>query len=567
MKILETYSNAVKDSTAILEAVLPDQSSGIINDAKKIVREMNSECAVRVPFVGDFNAGKSTLLNTMLGTDLLPTNITPETAVSYELIYSSNEHLEVFKDGKSVGEYPLTEIKSLHIQPGDTVKVFLNKVLLRECQEKRLMLVDMPGIDSGIQAHNAAIVKYLRPGTRYMVFSDSEQGTIRSTALSFIKELGKYEDIDFSIFLSKCDKKTPEEIEKVKSAASLAVSTIYPDHSVGVTSSFNKDYDDVLAALNRIDAESILGRKYKVEVSSILDQMLQSLQRNIQLLAGNIKDADKAIAEISDKKNEALANLAKRSESAQPLSGSADDIVRDIKEAIVKNSASLAAMLLNKADTEQINSAMLQIIRPVLINSFKRELSEYQEVISSALVSFSVDVDKILSDSDNSLLAGAQDIVGNMVGKDIVEAILVKGLEKAAAKFAGYKGIGALLNGLSKILGPLATIIVNIVPDLLRLIFGKSKEKKLTEIQLKITSEVADRISEGMRSEIESILEEQRRSADKQMSDAIEKEAAQVDASIRESVKAKSQEKEMLQQKIKELTKALEQISAIKSSL
>ena len=224
-------------------------------------------------------------------------------------------------------------------------------------------------------------------------------------------------------------------------------------------------------------------------------------------------------------------------------------------------------MLLNKADAEQINSAVLQIIRPVLVNSFKRELSEYQEVISSALVSFSVDVDKILSDSDNSLLAGAQDIVGNMVGKDIVEAMLVKGLEKAAAKFAGYKGIGALLNGLSKILGPLATIIVNIVPDLLRLIFGKSKEKKLMEIQHKVASEVADRISEGMRSEIESILEEQRRNADKQMSEAIEKEAAQVDASIRESVKAKSQEKELLQLKIKELTKALEQISAIKSSL
>ena len=302
MKILETYSKAVKDSTAILEAVLSDQSSGIINDAQKIVKGMESECAVRVPFVGDFNAGKSTLLNTMLDMDLLPTNITPETAVSYELIYSPNEHLEVYKDGNSVGEYPLADIKTLRVQPGDTVKVFLNKELLRECREKGLMLVDMPGIDSGIQAHNAAIVKYLRPGTRYMVFSDAEQGTIRSTALSFIKELGKYEDIDFSIFLSKCDKKTPEEIEKVKSAATDAVSTIYPGHSVGVTSSFNKDYNDVLVALNSIDAESILGRKYKIEVSSILDQMIQSLQRNIQLLAGNIKDADKAISEISEKK-------------------------------------------------------------------------------------------------------------------------------------------------------------------------------------------------------------------------------------------------------------------------
>ena len=46
--------------------------------------QLRKDSYIKVPFVGDFNAGKSSLINAMLGVDLLPTNILPETAVSYE---------------------------------------------------------------------------------------------------------------------------------------------------------------------------------------------------------------------------------------------------------------------------------------------------------------------------------------------------------------------------------------------------------------------------------------------------------------------------------------------------
>ena len=42
-----------------------------------------------VPVVGGFSAGKSTLINSFLGCDLLPTAITPETALATELRYST----------------------------------------------------------------------------------------------------------------------------------------------------------------------------------------------------------------------------------------------------------------------------------------------------------------------------------------------------------------------------------------------------------------------------------------------------------------------------------------------
>ncbi len=41
-----------------------------------------------IPIVGNFSAGKSTLLNRFLGSSVLPTGITPETSLATELHYT-----------------------------------------------------------------------------------------------------------------------------------------------------------------------------------------------------------------------------------------------------------------------------------------------------------------------------------------------------------------------------------------------------------------------------------------------------------------------------------------------
>ncbi|MDE5664340.1 MAG: dynamin family protein [Duncaniella sp.] len=567
METIEKYVSTAKKASDIISKALPEQSEIYEKDADKLITDLKLNSTVKIPFVGDFNAGKSSLLNAMLDMTLLPTNITPETAVSYELIYSPQEKLEVVRNGLVMSEFPISSIASLEVKPGDIVRVYLNKTLLKDFHEKGFTLVDMPGIDSGLEAHNAAIASYLSSGTRYMVFSDAEQGTIRLTTLSFIKELLKYDDIDFSVFLSKTDKKPLDDVIAIQQTSTETVSKISPNHSVGKTSAYNKEYSDVLDALNRIDAEGILKRKFKGQVELLIDQMIQSLQYKVQLMKGDIQDADKAIEEINAKKKAALEQLRYKKNDAQPLVGSADDVVQDIRNAIVNNSASIAAMILNKAEADKINNAMLQIIRPVFVNSFKRELSEYNEVISSVVVDFVVDVEKIVSDSDNSILAGADDIIGSLVGKDMIENVLGKGLEKLAARFIGYKGIEGLIKGLSKILGPLSVILINIIPDILRLFFGKSKQEKLVDIQAKVCSSIAVKVSEGMRPEIEKTLMEQRELADRQIEELLEKEAAKIDESIRDSIRIKSKEKEVIQSRINELSSAAVELRNLKATI
>ena len=63
-----------------------DPKGDIKTKSMNLSSSLENDYYLKVPFIGDFNAGKSSLLNALMNRpELLPTNITPETAVSYEL--------------------------------------------------------------------------------------------------------------------------------------------------------------------------------------------------------------------------------------------------------------------------------------------------------------------------------------------------------------------------------------------------------------------------------------------------------------------------------------------------
>ena len=174
--------------------------------------ELEKDSFIKVPFVGDFNAGKSSLINSMLGADILPTNILPETAVSYELYYSANEKLEVWLDDKLVETTPVSQIKSLQLTPRNLVKLYLNNPVVKEWNDRNIVVVDMPGIDSGVEAHNNAILHYVQDGTFFVLVSEVEGGTLRMSTLSFIEEIKKY-GAQLAVVVSKIDLKSATIIQ------------------------------------------------------------------------------------------------------------------------------------------------------------------------------------------------------------------------------------------------------------------------------------------------------------------------------------------------------------------
>lgn len=533
------------------------------SEKNELVTQLHKDSFIKVPFVGDFNSGKSSLINAMLGIDLLPTNILPETAVSYEICYSLQEKLEVWEDDRLVQTAGLSQIKNLQLSPNNLVRLYINNQFIQNLYERNIVLVDMPGIDSGIEAHNNAILHYIQDGTYFVLLTDAEGGTLRQTAINFIDEVKKY-GANVAIVISKIDKKPKEAVPGIKETVEkIARMYVGGDVKVTTSSSVNNDFQGVKEILSSIDSEKIITTKYQPLILGLINGYISELQLQMKLLLQDKNSFAEKIQRLKEEKANALSELRRKSQNAQSVEGSADDILNDIADALRAKSGYLATLLYSGKDMNVFKQEMLTIIRPVIVTSFKREITEYQDVIGQAVQEFAVKAEEILNDADNNVLAGAQEIAGALVSKEILEGLLKKGLDKLAERFVGYKGLGMLFKTLGTIIGPVITILINVIPDLLRLIFGKSKEQKISELQEKISSIVISKVVETMRPHIEEMISEQRGNVDKNLETIIENETRKYDDNIRAIMEQQELEKEAIAKKVAELQECIEKLNKL----
>jgi GTP-binding protein EngB required for normal cell division len=112
---------------------------------------------LRVLVAGEAKRGKSTVVNALIGRDVLPSGVTPLTAVATTLLYGTDEHVAVTFTAGAAQRRPLSDLPDLVTEPGNPgnrlgiadVTVHLDAPLLAEGVE----LVDTPGTGS-VYEHN-----------------------------------------------------------------------------------------------------------------------------------------------------------------------------------------------------------------------------------------------------------------------------------------------------------------------------------------------------------------------------------------------------------------------------
>ena len=142
-----------------------------------------------------------------------------------------------------------------------------------------------------------------------------------------------------------------------------------------------------------------------------------------------------------------------------------------------------------------------------------------------------------------------------------------KGLDQLAKKLVAYKGLGELVKMLSKILGPLVTILINIIPDIIRMIFGKSKEQKIEEIKMKFTSEIVSKIIEALRQPIKDMIKEQRSEVYNNVSALIDSETQKYNENINAIKNQQQEEEKVVAQKVAALNAVVEKLNALKFNM
>lgn len=175
-------------------------------DAAERLAQAATEQELFCPVIGEFSAGKTSMINTLLGRALLPVGITPETALATQLRYSTDERLEAVREDGGMDKYAITEADKMtaNSEKYTRAAAYFNSEKLKQIEP--IILVDMPGFNSPKDSHNKAIMAFLGKGAHYIALTSVIEGTITASMMRQLNEivnLGK----SFSFFISRANER------------------------------------------------------------------------------------------------------------------------------------------------------------------------------------------------------------------------------------------------------------------------------------------------------------------------------------------------------------------------
>lgn len=506
--------------------------------SEEFMNEVQDSQYIKVPLVGVFSAGKSSLLNVFTQKPgMLPVDTMPETAVAYELYYAQTECVELYRNGSKVDSKPLADIKQLDTKPGDIAKVYCTSEPIRELQEKGIILVDMPGIGSGIERHDAAIFNYINSGTAFVLIVDAEQGSLRGSSLAFMHELSQY-NMHPAVLVSKIDKKPENDVKDIVEYIQYQMTRLGNSNPfVGTVCSVNGNLDGFNQYLEALNPEALvaekLGKKLKVVIDSVIDQ----IKVRVELRTKDIANVDEKIKKIDEEISNVKAELPANNSNADTPEKSTQDILDNVRAALEAKSSDIAQMIVNREDQESIKSVIVSTVRTEIIASLKEESEQYSTALGTAVKESvanlaSIEVDTNFMNDFSAIF----DLLNVYVGKLL--------------SFGG-------------IWGKLAQFLLPCLPDILNWLFGKSNAEVLDEVRAKFMSKCVDQVLTGIQPTIFKITVDNQKRIQEKIQEELVSKMEKVKEGLREKMADANKSKEEVEAEISQLNSAISHLNSI----
>ncbi|MCQ2813682.1 dynamin family protein [Helicobacter pylori] len=442
-----------------------------------------------IPVVGNFSAGKSTLLNRFLGSSVLPTGITPETSLATELHYSTNERIEAFSNNDEKTEsFELNERSFEAIKDNATkysyLKVYLNNEALKDSAP--LVFVDMPGFDSPISSHTHAILEYLERGVHFVILTSVEEGNLTKRMVRELKNLLEF-DKGLSFILSKTNLRTPSQVgeisryiqEQIQDHLDLTTHLIYS----------NKDNNALLEVADKIDAEKLFSALYLKRLKFLNSQLQNSLKSVIKSFdyskekaLEEIQALDLGVKDIKKTYEKLRANLEEEYSSV-----AVGSVVKKVVEE-VREQKSYLASLINKPN--EFNSEIESIMQQSLIKNAKLEIEKIN-------LSFSKDFCAEFASLNNTQLSS-----GFSVNLERLE-LGINALSVILAKNPVTRPFALILQGLKPLLKELLILLPNIIAS-----FFRNEEKERAKLENLIEAKVIPEVQYNLKKVLPGLFNE-----------------------------------------------------------
>lgn len=503
---------------------------------------------VTTPIIGGFSSGKSSMINAILEKNLLSVNITPETAIPTEISYGDDKVTLINGENKKL--ISIDEFKDLDLSIKDVnlVKIqykndFLNKI-------KDVVIVDMPGFDSGIELHNKAINGYLPKSLAYIITFSADAPTLKESIVNFLKELNLY-NVPVYIIITKCDKVPVKQLEnEIKPHIKKSVQNLLNIDNVKIAcvkSKKDRTTKEVEEFLLEIQQKSsyIFEKEYSNKIKkhlNLVEKYIKDRLKNNDLSIDELEEKQKELEEKVEKIKQKLSK--ERSNFDIQIEKCIKSIKRKIESDLSAASPALETAILNENDiNDKVNMIIRKAVTTGIKTEFEPKLQKYLRHVAEI-----IDINAMV---DTTLEINQLEVATENMVKDIV----LKAIPVVIATIGGV------------LAGPIGAIVGGALSVIVESIFGQRQEdkkrslarQKIQEAIPQISSQAIEQVEKELRLYIKGVDEEIQSDLDKQI---------QITNKAIDDIKIEINNKEIeKERKIKDLNTDLKEVGDILNEL
>jgi len=499
-----------------------------------------------VPVVGEFSAGKSSIINQFLGENILPIGIGPETALPIEIRYHDEEFIEAVKEN-GIERFDITEMKSIKNRAKEFkyLKLYLNNEKLKNFEP--FILVDMPGFEAPLELHNKAILDYLEKGVYFIVLMSVEKGSISKRLYKEIDLINSFRD--FVFVLSKTNLKPPSEVEEIKKYVKKQLEEFDYENDIFLFDDKSTNLGDLI---EMIDIDEIYKKLFLDElqelyfkIESEINTKLAALKQSKNEANEVIKRLDNTISELKRKKEEMIEDIKNKGRN------DTNEIINRVIGEIYKNEKYLIELALKGNGLEE---EIEDILKSVLIIELRKKFQTIsKDVVDDIKLELKMlDFNGFNIDSAwvNRIAENSQNFIQKAL--DGIKVIKEK-VEKKDGKI--YKTITSILAILTNILNPIIELIIVFLPDIFESIL-KSKQEEIAREKIReiFNTQMIPKIKLSLERELPFIIQKEIENIINVVSEKFEIEIKEKISEIEESLKLKEELLEEVEEEIEKLS-------------
>ena len=255
-------------------------------------RLTNGNCELILPLVGEFSAGKTTLINSLTDAKQLETATKPTTATIFEIHFGCDScYAEVYDEqGGKVRVDEISSLKNDNLGDSLVVNVFDTSTRI----PSNIVLVDTPGLSSEDPRHRQTLIDFLPNADGILLVVDINQQITRSLT-DFINMMNMAQRPVFLV-LTKCDTKAATELESAKQY--IADNSKLPLSRLVCVSAAKGDVEELVHLLDAIQAEKgkILEKVNEQRLKDIVKTMVAHIDELVAVSSSD-KELESAIRE------------------------------------------------------------------------------------------------------------------------------------------------------------------------------------------------------------------------------------------------------------------------------